>query len=53
MRTTVIIPDVLIEDVERPKREQLSGEMAEGYEAEAREPSLESGWENVEVDGVP
>ncbi len=74
MRTTVIIPDELVEEVgrlaqgvplsrfvresvaervERMKREQLAWEMAQGYEAEAREPSLESGWDNLEVDGLP
>jgi len=74
MRTTVIIPDALVEEVgrlaqgvplsrfvresvaervERLKRKQLTWEMAQGYEAEAREPSLESGWDNLEVDGLP
>ena len=53
MRTTVIIPDVLVEEIERLKREQLALEMKAGYEAEARDPSLESGWDNCEEDGSP
>ena len=52
MRTTLIIPDVLVEESERLKREQLFREMVQGYEAEAREPSIESGWETVDGDGL-
>lgn len=74
MRTTVIIPDELVEEVgrlaageplsrfvresvaervARLKREQLIRDMEEGYRAEACDPSLDSEWENVEVDGLP
>ena len=53
MRITVIIPDVLVEEIGRLKREELVVEMEAGYEAEAREPSLESGWDKVEMDGLP
>ena len=73
MRTSVVIPDALAEEVgrlargvplsrfiresvvervERLKREQLAREMAEGYEAEARDPSLESGWDKIELGGL-
>ncbi|MCD4750748.1 MAG: hypothetical protein K8R59_15355 [Thermoanaerobaculales bacterium] len=74
MRTTVIIPDELVEEVgrlaageplsrfvresvaervARLKREQLLRDMEAGYRAEARDPSLDSEWENLEVDGLP
>jgi len=47
------VRESVAERVERLKREQLTREMAQGYEAEAREPSLESGWDSLEVDGLP
>jgi len=53
MRTTVIIPDVVVEGFDRLKQEELVLEMKVGYEAEAREPSLESGWDKVEMEGLP
>ncbi len=33
------------------RRERLAREMSEGYEAEAREPSLDPAWSDVEVEG--
>lgn len=38
--------------VQQLKRERLAREMAEGYEAEARIPSLDSEWTEVETEGL-
>jgi Arc/MetJ-type ribon-helix-helix transcriptional regulator len=35
------------------RREALLGEMAAGYAAEVREPSLDAAWSEVETDGLP
>lgn len=39
--------------VAKLQEEKLAREMEEGYEAEARAPSLDAAWSDVEVDGWP
>lgn len=40
------------EHVERLKAERLAAELAEGYRAEAEQPSLDAAWTAVEVEGL-
>jgi hypothetical protein len=38
--------------VQQLKRERLAREMAQGYEAEARNPSIDPEWADIETEGL-